>query len=547
MGDADHGRKSIFLIRNENQLIDMRKALHFFFLLIAAFATGILQTLAFPNFYLDWLAWFAFVPLLLGIYRAKLWEALIMSLVAGIIYCVGMSPIKDFPSLSMPAKILAHLYVSLYFGCFGLLLSFLLRRTKLSLLIAAPLWVSFEYARSNFFFLAFPGALLGHSQFQNLPLLQMASFTGTYGISFILMLVNAALADLIGYWFYKNEERKSLKWKATSFYSGLFVFAIVVVLWVIGWYSLPLAPSGKSLSVAVIQGNIPQEIKWNRQYREQILTKYENLTEEAAKANPNLIAWPEASTPGFVLKDLDLLQRMVSIVRKSNAHFLLGSAEYPKFDKALAKKRKSGNTALFFSPEGKILGQYIKIRLVPFGEYVPYEGIIPWPEFIVPKDMTSHISGEKPILFEINGTKFSTLICWEILFPDLVRSMIKEGANFVVNISNEAWFGRSATPHHILAMSVFRAVENRVNVVRATNTGVSCFIDPFGRITERITNGGDDLFVEGTLTREIILSPPGTFYTRYGDVFVYGCIAFSIGLILWEIIKKGSSDNSKEQ
>ena len=114
---------------------------------------------------------------------------------------------------------------------------------------------------------------------------------------------------------------------------------------------------------------------------------------------------------------MGLLQRMVSIVRKSNAHFLLGSAEYPKFDKALAKQRKSGNTALFFSPEGKILGQYIKIRLVPFGEYVPYEGIIPWPEFIVPKDMTSHISGEKPILFEIDGTKFCTLICWEILFP----------------------------------------------------------------------------------------------------------------------------------
>jgi apolipoprotein N-acyltransferase len=525
----------------------MRKALHFFSLLIAAFATGILQTLAFPNFYLDWLAWFAFVPLLLVIYRAKLWEAFVMSLVAGIIYCVGMSPIKDFPSLSLPAKILAHLYVSIYFGCFGLFLSFLLRRIKLSLLIAAPLWVSFEYARSNFFFLAFPGALLGHSQFRNISLLQMASFTGAYGISFMLMLVNAALADLIGYWFYRDEERKSLKWKAIPFYSGLFVFAIVAVLWVIGWYSLPSAPSGKSLSVAVIQGNIPQEIKWNRQHREQILTKYENLTEEAAKANPNLIAWPEASTPGFVLKDMGLLQRMVSIVRKSNAHFLLGSAEYPKFDKALAKQRKSGNTALFFSPEGKILGQYIKIRLVPFGEYVPYEGTIPWPQFIVPKDMTSHISGEKPILFEIDGTKFCTLICWEILFPDLVRSMIKEGANFVVNISNEAWFGRSATPHHILAMSVFRAVENRVNVVRSTNTGVSCFIDPYGRITERITKGGDDLFVEGTLTHEIILSPPGTFYTRYGDVLVYGCIAFSIGVIFWGIFKKRSPYNSKEQ
>jgi apolipoprotein N-acyltransferase len=516
----------------------MRKEFNLFLFLLAPFATGFLLTLAFPDFYLDGLAWIAFVPLLLGIYRAKPWQAFIMSLIAGIIYCVGMSPIKDFPSLSIPAKILAHLYVSLYFGCFGLLLSLLLRRMKLSLLTAAPLWVAFEYARSNFFFLAFPGALLGHSQYTNLPLLQMASFTGAYGVSFVVFLANSAIADLIRYWIEKNESAERLASKNHPLFRGMVVLVIILILLAAGYVSLPRTPTGKSLSIAVVQGNIPQEVKWDRQFREQILSEYENLTEEAAKANPNLIAWPEASTPGFVLTDMGLMQRMVAIVRRSNSHLLVGSAEYPKFDKALAQKTKSGNTALFFSPEGKVLGQYIKIRLVPFGEYVPYEGIIPWPEFVVPKGMTSHIFGEKPALFKIDGRRFGTLICWEILFPDLVRTLVKDGASFVVNISNEAWFGRSATPHHILAMSVFRAVENRVNVIRSTNTGVSCFIDPYGRIVERITNEGKDLFVTGTLTRNILLSPPGTFYTRYGDVFAYGCILFSIGVAVFVFFKK---------
>jgi len=235
------------------------------------------------------------------------------------------------------------------------------------------------------------------------------------------------------------------------------------------------------------------------------------------------------------------------MVRRINTYLLVGSAEYPKFATTPVKSKKTGNTALFFSPEGKILGQYLKIRLVPFGEYVPWEETIPWPDFIVSKKKVNfHTSGNEFTLFGVEGMKFGSLICWEVLFPDLSRSFVRKGSDFLINLSNEAWFGKSDVPYQILSFSVFRAVENRVNLVRCTNTGISAFIDPYGRITDRVTNGGQDIFVAGTLTKEILIPPAGTFYTRYGDVFAYGCIAFSIGLIIWRIFRRVSIKANRE-
>jgi apolipoprotein N-acyltransferase len=403
--------------------------------------------------------------------------------------------------------------------------------------MAPPLWVAVEYLRSNAGFGALPMGFLGHTQHQNLPLIQVASSTGAYGISFLIVLANAAIADLIVFWIEKRKQEEPLGLARSPVLRGAVVLAMILIIWILGYASLPSPLSGKPLSMAVVQGNIPQEMKWKREYREQIISKYEALSEEVSKLHPRIIVWPEASTPGFILSDHSLSQRMVSMVRRINAYLLAGSAEYPKFGKKQIRL-KSGNTALFFSPEGKILGQYLKIYLIPFGEYVPYEGVIKWPEFIVPKGMNSDLAGTDLVLFGIDGTKFGTLICSESLYPELARRMVNKGAGFLVNISNEAWFGKSALPYQALSIAVFRAVENRVNLVRSTNTGISAFIDPYGRVTGRLTNGGEHLFVEGTLTRTIFLSPPGTFYTSYGDVFAYGCIAFSIGLLIYSISGK---------
>jgi apolipoprotein N-acyltransferase len=196
---------------------------------------------------------------------------------------------------------------------------------------------------------------------------------------------------------------------------------------------------------------------------------------------------------------------------------------------AKEKTMKSGNTALFFSPEGKILGQYLKIHLVPFGEYIPLEGIIDWPHFIVPSEKKLHEApGKEYTLFDLKKAKFGVVICWEHVFPDLFRTFVKNGADFMLNITNEGWFGDTAAPHQMLAISIFRAVENRRAIARAANTGVSCFIDPHGRIASRVQdNQKKDTFVEGYLTGEIPISDHKTFYTEHGEVFTYFCIAIA--------------------
>ena len=515
-----------------------------FFLLTSAL-TGVLLVLSFPNYHLDWLAWVAFVPLLLGIREKRPWQAFFMCWLCGAIFFIGITPwwIKEFQFVSILASGLGYLYLSFYFALFGLLLSLILKIIKLPLLVAAPIWVALEYLRSNLFFLAFPWALLGHTQYLKLPIIQMASSTGVYGVSFVIVMANAAIADIIVHFVSPSPPTLSPQGRgrflSSPLYQGFFVLAVILAIWGGGWQALRQNHPGKVLSVAVAQGNIPQKIKWNREYREQIISHYEILTEEAARSKPQLTVWPEAATPGFVLNDLSLLRRMASMVGRVKTYLLVGSAEYPKFSTSPAKLRPGrGNTALFFSPEGRVLGQYLKIRLVPFGEYIPYENIIPWPDFIVQRGKRNFdIAGSEATLFRVDEIQFGTLICWEVLFPDLTRDFVKKGADFVINITNEAWFGKIAFPYQMLSSCAFRAVENRVNLVRCANTGVSCFIDPYGRVTGRVTNGGEDIFVSGTLTQKIFISPPGTFYTRHGDLLVYGCIAFLVAIVVWTSFK----------
>jgi apolipoprotein N-acyltransferase len=516
--------------------------------------SAILLTLSFPKFDLGFLAWIALVPLLFVLRNSSPKFACLFSWLTGTGFFLGVffwiTYVRGVTWLHFS---IMGLYLGLYFLIFGLLSNIISKKSKIPFIIAAPaLFVATEYLRLNAGFAAQPMNLLAYTQHSNLPLIQMSSFTGVYGVSFIIVLANAAFADLLAYCIEKRRRVQSSEPRVSRYnpvYGGIAALLLISSVWLGGWIVLLLQESdGQPLSVAVVQGNIPSEIKWAREYREQIISKYEKLSEEVSKARPALIVWPEASTPGFVLKDMALLQRIIRMVKEFNAYMLIGSAEYPKFSKTQLLKEKSGNTALFFSPEGKFLSQYLKIYLIPFGEYVPFEGIVPWPEFIVTPSSNSNIAGEEATLFEINGGKFGTLICSEIIYPELSRWMVKKGAGFLVNISNEGWFGKSAFSYQFLALSVFRAVENRVNVVRSTNTGISSFIDPYGRIIARLTNGGEDVFIEGTLTRDILLSSPGAFYTVYGDIFAYVCIGFSLGLLIWSFFKRNSGNpNSKYQ
>lgn len=530
-------------------------------LLILSVISGLLLAWTFPPKGFAGLAWVALIPFLVSLKTLKTWQAVISGFLTGLIFFLGLTWwwIQEFKNVSLWASGFGYVYLSLYWVLFALLLNLICRRTRIPLLATAPpLWIVTEYLRSNLFFLAFPWALLAQTQHQNIPLIQMASLTGIYGVSFMIMMVNSAITDLLVHLFFPSLQPSPVRGEAEKRYFKGFhnldlmkylfikesfrlvtVLLIVIGIWIGGWSVLPSSLVGKTLSVAVVQGNIPQKIKWDRDYRELIISRHEALTRQAARTGPDLIIWPETSTPGLILKNYSLYNRIASLARESRSNFIIGSSEYPKYIRSSSKGRLISNSAIFIQPNGRITGQYLKIRLLPFGEYTPLKKYITWPEFILPADrFSSNFPGKEFVSFSVGIGKVSPLICWEIMFPEMSRQTVSQGANLLVNLTNEAWFGKTDFPYLMLSNTVFRAVENRINLVRCANTGISCFIDPYGRITGRVYRNGEDRFVEGTLTRTINLNQPGTIYTYFGDILVYLSISFTVFMLIYPWIKR---------
>ena len=512
-----------------------RKVLDIFTPILASVLSGILLIMGNPSYDLAFLGWVGLVPLLASLQNKGPGQAFLLSWITGVVFFSGhFNWVFEIPGYKLYHHIVLISYMALYYGAFGLARNFVVmrKRTNAALFATPLIWVSLEYVRANFGFLALPWAMLGHSQYQFLPVIQVASFTGTYGVSFLLALVNAALFEFL---------RGFLKGQYVARIGVLVTAGVTALVLIYGYVETKEPPYQATIRTSVIQGNISREMKANpKGHGEFIMEKHEELTRQAAKDRPALVVWPEASTPGLVLKNVGLLNRIALFIRETGSYFLIGSSEYPKFIKDTSQGPQGiGNTALLFSPEGRIEGQYLKIRLVPFGEYVPYEKTIPWPDFIVPVGKKSlEVPGKEHTLFEVEGAKFGVLICWEVVFADLFRRFVLKGADFMLNITNEGWFGETAAPYQLAAVCVFRAVENRVSLARAANNGISCFIDPYGRIVGKVQNNEKDIFVEGYLTREIALRNKLAFYTRYGDIFVHIVLALTVFLISFSIWRR---------
>ena len=513
------------------------KILRFILALFAPCLSGVLLGLAFPDYDIWWLAWVALVPLLVVLYDRSEKYGFLLSLVCGLLFFPVIGHwLFEISGYRLLHHIVWDLYLAIYFGVFGLLFSFISRRLgTVPALFATPfLWVSLEYARSNMGFMAFPWGLLSHSQYQTLKVIQIASLTGHFGVSFLVAMVNAAAAGLILALSERANATPPVRARvsrraAAVLSSAAAVCAIGALIY--GQFTLSKPIDGKRIRVTVVQGNIEQSKKWDPDHARSIMDTYTALTQEASKENPDLIVWPEAATPGLVLKRMDLYSQILKIVKGAGTHFVIGSSEYPKLQKTALERGKTGNTALFFSPEGKILSQYLKIRLLPFGEYLPMEGAIPWSCLQIPT-VGSHIRGEEFTLFHTPDFGFAPTICWETIFPEIIRQFVRGGGQFIVNITNEAWFGKTAAPRQFVSMNVFRAVENRVYLVRSANTGVSCFIDPHGSVVDRVRDAlGEDLFVRGILTGEVVPLNSRTFYNRFGDWFAWLSIFCSVGFL----------------
>ena len=502
-----------------------------------ALLSALLLTPAFPKFDLEFLAWVALVPLFIALKDQNLKTAFGLSFLTGICFLMGifywMHVINDFTWIHF---ILLGFYFGSYFGLFGLALNLISRRTGISSIFTAPLiWVSMEYLRSHAGFLGLPWALSGHSQYLNLPLIQISSFTGVYGVSFLIVMVNAALSEAIVSW-------QGGKWTSTQYWSTVVKPAIVPIVLVgatliYGLSVISERSDRETITISVIQANIPQNIRWQPGLRELNLQKHLRLSKEAAaRSQASLIVWPETAVQGSLTQEPILLKIFSTLAKEAQSHLLIGVSVRPKFGPRELRMKNRFNSAFLVSPSGGIVGQYNKIHLLPFGEYLPYKDFLPWPSSFA-LEAGNVMAGKEFTLFKLNNVKFGVAICWESIFPDLFRQFVKNGATFMVNITNEAWFEKTAAPYQFMAMNVFRAVENRVSIARSANTGISGFIDPYGRVIGKVSNGTQDIFVEGYLTMAIPVSEQRTFYTNHGDVFAYANLVATFFALVVSLMK----------
>lgn len=480
-------------------------------ILLMPLVSGLLAVLSLPSFGLGFLAWFGLAPLLFALRQRGLLVGAGLGFLFGYVFGAGSFYWLNTVAAVTPFRfcLLATVF-SLYYLLFGFLYNAVSRSIGSWIVLGGPaLWVAIEYARASLSFLALPWNFLSHSQYQYLPLIQVADLTGAYGISFLIVMVNHVLSQV-------PDLRSARRWRWRPQLLALALLLLATLLY--GWQKLAApARDVPRVRVALVQANVLARRGMSIKDQMAHLVAYDRLTREAAKEKPDLIVWPSSSLPGPI--SFWIVRLYVNdVAHRAGAPILVGGAGGDKFAPPRDGYLPYSNSELLISPSGRVEAQYNKVHLTPFTEYVPLSGAIRWPRWITSLER-GFVPGEGYTLFEVAGARFGAPICWENAFPDLFRRFVREGADFMASVTNEAAFG-PAGPHQALAMNVFRAVENRVTIGRAATTGVSAFIDPRGAIVERVTDGdGKDLSVAGFLVRDVPLAKRRTFYTLYGDVF----------------------------
>lgn len=492
---------------------------------LSAFS-GLMLVFAFAPYDLYGLAWVALVPFFLAIEGMPAGGAARAGFTMGMFYFFGTTywiyhSMHDYGGMSLLASLAAVIalaaYLSLYTTAFAALYAAKIRHTKLPALLVAPvLWVSLEYLRS-YLLTGFPWSTLGYSQWNFLKIIQIADITGVYGVSFLIVAVNAAVAD---FFLIRRRTRRMPLYPMSYAVTGYLCLAVLLAAsFLYGGYRLSQKRPGHPLKVAVVQGDINQGHKWDGRYEDHVFDTYRQLTMGAIDQTPNLIVWPESSLPVVFSDHQPEVKELEAIEDSSHIPLLLGAV----------RQRSSGNFAnsAFLISGGRPTYVYDKIHLVPFGEYVPLKKIL----FFVNK-LSGAIGDFQPGSVYTEGgigkDRFATLICYEMAFPGLVRKFFVNGGDFMVTITDDTWFGRSSGPYQNWSMAALRAVENRKPVVRAANSGISGFFTSNGRVIKRT-----GLFERRTLTATIKTDPTLTFYTRFGDIFAYLSILTALFMLIF--------------
>lgn len=486
---------------------------------LLAALSGVLLTFSFPKAEISYLAWFALVPLLVASGQKSPVKAGLLGFVAGLVAYGGILywiniVVTTYGKLPLAVSLAVYLLLVAYLASYFFVLFYLARKAELRgvpVVVSVPfLWVGLEFLRS-FLLSGFPWASLGYSQYRILPLIQVVDITGVYGISYLIVLANCVVYLAI-------KGMKSKESRAYPYRSAAVFFVLLAAVLLYGTFRLCQEQVGVPLKVALVQGNIDQGIKWNPAFMEETLSIYERLSRQAAAGGVDLVVWPESAAPFFFQEPGQPTDQITSLARELHAPLIFGS---PAFDDN-GTRRRYFNSAFLVSSSGEVLGRSDKMHLVPFGEYVPLAKLLPFVHKLV-VGVGDFSPGDSLAALDIGKGKVGILVCFEGIFPELSRSYVRDGAQLLVNITNDGWYGRSSAPYQHLSMAVFRAVENGVPLVRAANTGISAIIDKKGHISH-----STPLFKEAFVTGEVILGKGGTIYTRIGDVFALMCLGASI-------------------
>jgi apolipoprotein N-acyltransferase len=426
--------------------------------------------------------------------------------------------------VSYPIMLLFVVYLGLYVGVFAALYVFIKRQTRFPAILSAPaIWISLELIRT-YALSGFPWASMGYSQYLSLPVIQIADVTGVYGVSFLIVMVNIAVAR--GTVILRDRNFHWPTWRPVIAVILLVSLNMTYGAWRLAEDRLSDPPA---LRVGVVQANIPQDVKWDVRFRQQTMNQYEQLTRDLDSQSVGLVVWPEAAMPFLFEEDKPFQQQVIDLVKITRTPLLFGSPAVTTASDRLWMY----NSAYLLSADGRVANRYDKMHLVPFGEYVPLSTLLSFVNKMV-EGIGDFLPGRDYTLFQLPEAKLATVICYEVIFPDLVRRFVKEGATLMTTITNDAWFGDSSAPYQHFSMVVFRAVENRVPFARAANTGISGFIDRTGRIQKT-----GPIFVEAALADTLRLRTETTFYTQYGDVFAYACVIMTL-LMIYAAIRTGT-------
>jgi len=545
---------------------------------LAAISTGFLCAGCFAPFNQWWLCWIALTPLLAAIWfsgenaKRRWLRDLLLGYVAGLPFF--WTVFFWLRTVTVPGLVLVGFYMALYFALWSWICGLLRPRStpragaatlsrhaerrptaasterggyssdspqsrspwlssannlRLAFLLAA-VWVTQEWLRS----LVLTGwgwNTLGHSLHSQLALIQIVEFTGVPGLSFLVAFTNVILLSTVRRFILETQVRP-----IRPHYDLTLTMAAIVGVMGFGIHAVRVQRPAKKINVVLVQPNIPREQKFSVAFAQSTFDQFTRLSAPALGANlrPDLIVWPESSMPGPVLGDERSYRFVMAFSESAKTDLLLGTIDQDE--------TRAFNAAMLVSEGGTRVQIYRKVHLVPFGEYVPGRHTIPLLARVVGDQVPDDFDfGKEHTVFDLTDgkTRAAPLICFEDTIGDLTRQFVLVGANLLVNVTNDGWFLRSAGSEQHLANAVFRCVETRLSMVRAANTGVTCFINEFGRITQTLHDETGSQFTDGVLTGEVAIPTEKmmTFYVRHGELFAQCCAGVSVLVLLFFAVR----------